>query len=134
MKRFHILLIGMALVSSLMPCVAADLPKFLAKGKTYKLTFTVPLSISREEAPPPSPFPLHDEALPKPQKIWLVEVLDIDPSGWILCDTPSALTGIPAGSNPLLPPIWISLGALATIQPMEFTGRPGVERRRKPEK
>jgi hypothetical protein len=82
-------------------CDAADLPKILMKGETYKLTFTVPLSISRQRFAPPGPFSSVEETQPKPLRTWFVEVVELDASGWILCDDPKAVTGLDAGSNPL---------------------------------
>lgn len=98
---------------------AAELPKVLRKGETYKLTFTVPLSISRQRFAPPGPFSAVEETQPKPQKTWFVEIVDVDDSGWILCDDPKAFTGVDAGSNSLIPPVWISVGAIAVIQPIQ---------------
>jgi hypothetical protein len=100
-------------------CCAAELPKVLIKGETYKLTFTVPLGISRQRFAPPGPFSAVEETQAKPQKTWFVEVVDLDGSGWILCDDPKAFTGVEAGSNPLIPPVWISIGAIAVIQPIQ---------------
>jgi hypothetical protein len=100
-------------------CDAADLPKILMKGETYKLTFTVPLSISRQRFAPPGPFLSVEETQPKPLRTWFVEVVELDASGWILCDDPKAVTGLDAGSNPLIPPVWISVGAIAVIQPIQ---------------
>jgi hypothetical protein len=98
---------------------AAELPRVLRKGETYKLTFTVPLSISRQRFAPPGPFSAVEETQPKPQKTWFVEIVDLDDSGWILCDDPKAVTGVDAGSNSLIPAVWISVGAIAVIQPIQ---------------
>ena len=108
---------------------AAELPKVLIKGETYKFTFTVPLSISRQRFAPQGPFSAVEETQAKPQKTWFVEIVDLDASGWILCDDPKAFTGVDAGSNPLIPPVWISVGAIAVIQPIQVrqpsgNGRP----------
>ena len=98
---------------------AAELPKVLVKGETYKLTFTVPLSISRQSFAPRGPLSVIEETHPKPQKTWFVEIVDLDDSGWILCDDPKAVTGVDAGSNSLIPAVWISVGAIAVIQPIQ---------------
>ena len=98
---------------------AAELPRVLRKGETYKLTFTVPLSISRQRFAPPGPFSAVEETQTKPQKTWFVEIVDLDDSGWILCDDPKAVTGVDAGSNSLIPAVWISVGAIAVIQPIQ---------------
>ena len=107
---------------------AAELPRVLRKGETYKLTFTVPLSISRQRFAPPGPFSAVEETQPKPQKTWFVEIVDLDDSGWILCDDPKAFTGVEAGSNPLVPPVWISVGAIAVIQAMQTIQPAGSSR------
>jgi hypothetical protein len=107
---------------------AAELPKVLVKGETYKLTFTVPLSISRQSFAPRGPLSVIEETHPKPQKTWFVEIVDLDASGWILCDDPKAFTGVEAGSNPLVPPVWISVGAIAVIQAIQTRQPAGSSR------
>jgi hypothetical protein len=109
---------------------AAELPRVLRKGETYKLTFTVPLSISRQRFAPPGPFSAVEETQPKPQKTWFVEIVDLDASGWILCDDPKAFTGVEAGINPLVPPVWISVGAIAVIQAIQLTPQTGSSRQK----
>lgn len=111
-------------------CGAAELPKVLIKGETYQLTFTVPLSISRQRFAPLGRFSAVEETQAKPQKTWFVEIVDLDASGWILCDDPKAVTGVDAGSNSLIPPVWISVGAIAVIQPIQPRQPTGNSRQR----
>jgi hypothetical protein len=122
--QFVTVLMGILLTHS----GAAELPKVLVKGETYKLTFSVPLSISRQRFAPRGPLSVIEETHPKPQKTWFVEIVDLDASGWILCDDPRAFTGVEAGSNPLVPPVWISVGAIAVIQAIQLTPQTGSSR------
>jgi hypothetical protein len=125
MNYLKIALTGIAIASPFSKFEAAEVPGFLKPGKTYKLTFTVPLSIARDPSPPPTFPAIMDDASPGAQKTWFVEVLQIDPSGWIFCDNPRTINGLGGGRNPLLPPVWINLGAVAVIQPIALTARTG---------
>jgi hypothetical protein len=127
MNYLSLVLMGVALVCPFSTSVAAEVPGFLKAGKTYKLTFAVPLGIARDPAPPPIfPSPV-EESSPKPQRTWFVEVLQIDSSGWILCDTPGTLSGLGGGRNPLIPPVWINLSSVAIVQPISITPGTGFD-------